>query len=149
MPVTLQTGVKTHEKLFCNGSLTWIDVKPFSTMTGTFTVENIGAALSNLSWEITSWPDWGTWTFSPSNGVDLTPEFGPVTINVNVRAPLKRGTQFTGEIKIINSHNSSDYDTIPVLLATPYQYSVTLLDLLEIVFARFPHAFPLLRLLLM
>lgn len=146
--VSLQTGMKTHEKLFCNGSLTWVDVKPFSTITGSFTVENIGASLSNLSWEITSWPDWGTWTFTPSSGTDLTPEHGPVTINVSVRAPLKRDTQFTGEIKIINSHNNSDYDILPVTLATPYHYTYTVLDLLQAVLQRFPYAFPLLRLLL-
>lgn len=146
--VSLHTGMKTHEKLFCNGSLTWVDVKPFSTITGSFTVENIGAAYTNLSWEITSFPEWGTWTFTPSNGTNLTPEQGPVTINVSVRAPLKRGTQFSGEVTVTNSHNNSDYDTVPVSLATPYHYSVTLLDLLHAVFARFPHAFPLLRLLL-
>ncbi|MBN1861148.1 MAG: C10 family peptidase [Candidatus Thermoplasmatota archaeon] len=148
VPVSLQTGLKTHEKLFCNGSLTWVDVKPFSTITGSFTVENIGAAYTNLSWGITSWPDWGTWTFTPSSGTDLTPEHGPVTINVSIRAPLKRGTQFSGDVILTNSDNSSDYDTVPVSLATPYHYSVTLLDILQAVIARFPHAFPLLRLLL-
>lgn len=146
--VSLHTGIKTHEKLYCNGSLTWTDVKPFSTLTGSFTVENIGADLSNLSWEIASWPDWGTWTFSPSQGTNLTPEQGAVTINVSVRAPLKKNTQFTGEIRVINSHNDTDYDTIPVSLATPFEYHLTLQDLLQAFFARFPTAFPFLRLFL-
>jgi hypothetical protein len=148
IPVSLQTGYKIHEKLFCNGSLTWADVKPKSTITGTFTVENIGAASSNLSWEITEIPEWGTWTMSPSEGDYLKPEDGPVTIQVTVVAPIKRNTEYTGQIKIVNSQNSSDFDTIPVTLATPYQYQWSFLDILQMLLERHPHAFPLLRLLI-
>lgn len=146
--VSLKTGYKIHEKLSCNGSLTWTDVKPRSTITGSFTVENVGAAFTNLSWEINESPDWGTWTFTPSQGDHLIPEDGPVTINVTVVAPFKRNTEFMGQIKIVNSGNSSDYDTIPVTLATPYQFHRTILDILQALLVRFPHAFPLLRLLL-
>jgi hypothetical protein len=148
IPVSLETGYKIHEKLFCNGSLTWVDTKPGATITGSFTVENIGAALSNLSWEITDWPDWGTWTFTPSEGNHLTPEDGPITINVSVIAPKKRNSEFTGQITIVNSENSSDYDTISVSLATPYQVHLTIVEILHALMERFPHAFPLLRLLL-
>ncbi len=146
--VLLKTGYKIHEKVSCNGSLTWVDVKPRSTITGSFTVENIGAALTNLSWNVSEWPDWGTWTFTPSQGDHLTPEDGPITINVTVVAPFKRNTEFTGQVKIVNSENSSDYDTVPVTLATPYQFHLTLMDILQGLIQRFPHAFPLLRLLL-
>ena len=148
IPISLQTGVKTHEKVFCNGSLTWTDIKPWSTITGSFTVENIGAALSNLSWEVTEWPDWGTWTFTPTQGTNLTPEDTPVTITVTVKAPLRRNTQFSGEITVVNSNNNSDYDTILVSLATPYQYHPRIFDTITFLFERFPHLFPLLRLLL-
>jgi hypothetical protein len=147
IPISLQTGVKTHEKVFCNGSFTWSDVKPWSTITGNFTVENIGAALSNLSWEIAEWPDWGTWTFTPTQGTDLTPEDGPVTITVTVKAPLKRNTQFSGVITIINSNNHSDYDTVLVSLTTPYQYHPRIFDSISLLLERFPYFFPLLRLL--
>jgi hypothetical protein len=148
IPVSLQTGYKIHEKVSCNGSLTWVDVKPRSTITGSFTVENIGAALTNLSWNVSEWPDWGTWTFTPSQGEHLTPEDGPITITVTVVAPFKRNSTFTGQVKIVNSENSSDYDTVPVTLATPYQFHLTLMDILQGLLQRFPHAFPLLRLLL-
>ena len=149
IPVSLETVYKIHEKLSCNGSLTWVDVKPRATITGSFTVENIGAALTNLSWEITDSPDWGTWTFTPADGNNLTPEEGPVTINVSVIAPEKRNTEFTGQITIVNSKNSSDYDTIPVSLGTPYRpvHSI-LFEILQALMERFPHAFPMLRLLL-
>jgi len=148
IPVSLKTGKKIHEKLFCNGSLSWVDVKPESTIGGSFTVENVGVALSNLSWKIIDWPDWGTWTFTPSEGKNLTPEYGPITINVSVIAPKKRNYEFSGQITIVNSENSSDYDTIPVTLATPYQVHLTLLEILQAIMERFPHTFPLLRLLL-
>jgi hypothetical protein len=148
IPVSLHTGYKIHEKLRCNGSLTWVDVKPRSTITGSFTVENVGAAMTNLSWNITEWPDWGDWTFTPSKGDHLTPEEGPITINVTIKAPFKRNTEFSGQITIVNSQNFSDTDTISVTLATPYQYHLTLLDILQGFMQRFPHAFPFLRLLL-
>ncbi|MBN2599620.1 MAG: C10 family peptidase, partial [Candidatus Thermoplasmatota archaeon] len=148
IPVSLQTGYKTKEKVSCNGSLSWVDIKTLSTITGSFTVENIGAALSNLSWEIKDYPDWGKWTFAPSAGTQLTPEDGPVTINVTVRAPFKRNTTFTGQITIVNTKNSSDYDTIPVSLATPYEYRLTIREILQALLDLFPHAFPLLRYLL-
>jgi hypothetical protein len=146
--VSLQTGYKIHEKLFCNGSLTWADVKPKSTIKGSFIIENVGAAFTNLSWEVTEWPDWGTWTFTPSEGGHLTPEEGPITINVTVVAPSKRNSEFTGLVKIVNSENSSDFDTIPVTLATPYQFHLTIIDILQTLLERYPHAFPLLRLLI-
>jgi len=148
IPVSLQTGYKIHEKLHCNGSLIWVDVKPRSTITGSFTVENIGAALTNLSWEIKEWPSWGDWSFTPSEGDNLTPEDGPITINVTVKAPFRRNTEFSGQITLVNTQNSSDNDTISVTLATPYQYHLTLLDILQGLLQRFPHAFPLLRLFL-
>jgi len=146
--VTLTTGKKIHEKLSCSGSLSWIDVKPKATVTGSFTVENIGAAFSNLSWEIIDWPDWGNWTFTPTEGTNLTPEYGSITINVQVIAPEKKRTEFSGIITVVNRQNSSDFDTIPVSLATPYQIHLTLFEILQMVMERYPHAFPLLRVLL-
>ncbi len=148
IPVSLETGVKIHEKLRCNGTLEWVDVKPWSTITGSFTVENVGAALTNLSWKITEWPDWGDWSFSPAQGDHLTPEDGLIIINVTVKAPLKRNTEFSGQITIVNTVNTSDNDTIMVTLATPYQYHLTLLDILQSLLQRFPHTFPILRFLL-
>jgi len=148
IPISLETGYKIHEKLFCNGSFTWVNVKPGATILGSFTVENIGAALTNLSWKISEWPDWGTWTFNPSDGNNLTPEDEPITVNVSVKAPIKRNSEFSGQVMIVNSENSSDYDTIPVSLATPYPVHFTILDVLQALMERFPHTFPILRFIL-
>ncbi len=104
--------------LDCYGSLSWTGVPPGGTVTGYFTVENIGDPSSLLDWEIEDYPNWGTWTFTPSSGDDLLPN-NPVTVEVTVIAPYEPNSDFTGEVKIINKENSSDFCTIDVSLATP------------------------------
>ncbi|GEM_PF-3342915 len=144
--VFLETS-ENIEKISCNGSLIWTDIKPGVTCIGNFTVENIGDAFSDLNWAITDFPDWGTWSFIPMTGENLTPSDGSITISVIVKAPSKKHTSYTGQIRIINTENSSDYDTIPVSLATPYQGHSTILQILLTLMERFPNAFPLLRFL--
>lgn len=118
--------------LDCDGILDWTDVEPGSTVTDEFTVENIGFSGTELDWEIDSYPDWGTWTFTPSSGNDLMPEDGVRTIQVEVIAPDEEEKTFTGEIKIVNSEDSDDYCTIPVSLVTPVsQQSSLFLRFLE------------------
>jgi hypothetical protein len=116
------TGVVTQPDLDCEGDLDWVDVTPSETVTGSFTVENIGAAGSELNWEIESYPDWGTWTFTPDSGTGLLPGT-PVTINVEVVAPEDPETEFTGSVKIVNIDNTADYCTIDASLVTPVPVS--------------------------
>ena len=107
------------EDLSCSGSLSWTNVIPGSTVTGNFTVENIGDPTSELDWEVTDWPNWGTgWTFNPSSGTGLTPEDGPVTVQVSVTAPNQYGQTYTGNVKVVNQDDSTDYDLVPVTLTT-------------------------------
>ena len=105
--------------LDCSGTLSWTNVKPGDTVYGQFLVINIGEPTSKLNWKIDSYPEWGTWSITPSNGSGLTPEMGAITIAIEVIAPNVKNQQFTGEIKIVNSDYISDYDTISVLLKTP------------------------------
>jgi hypothetical protein len=105
--------------LDCSGSLSWTDVAPGSTVTDSFTVKNIGDSYSQLDWIITEKPSWGTWTFTPSNGDDLKPEDGIVTVHVSVKAPDEQEETFDGNIKVVNKEDSSDYCIIPVSLVTP------------------------------
>ncbi len=105
--------------LDCDGSISWTDVEPGATVTDEFIVKNIGEANSKLDWEITEWPTWGSWTFTPNSGNDLTPEEGSITVNVEVTAPDEEDTTFLGEIKVVNKENPIDYDIIPVSLSTP------------------------------
>jgi hypothetical protein len=105
--------------LDCDGTLSWTDVKPGEVVTGNFEVENIGEELSELNWEVSEWPEWGTWAFDPENGVGLKPEDGPVTVDVEVVAPDEENEDFEGEVKIVNLDDPEDICTIQVSLSTP------------------------------
>ena len=124
--------------LDCEGDLDWVDVTPGETVTGSFTVENIGDAGSELNWEIDTYPDWGTWTFTPDSGTGLTPEDDPVTIEVEVVAPEDPETEFTGSVKIVNKENANDYCTIDASLVTPVSQQSLILQFLELFAQRFP-----------
>lgn len=106
--------------LDCNGQISKTNVKPGSKVTGSFTVTNIGEKDSKLDWEVTSHPDWGSsWSFNPSSGNDLKPSDGAVTVTVSFYAPNENYQTFGGKIKVINTHDSSDYDEIPIAVVTP------------------------------
>lgn len=135
--------------LVCEGTLSWKNVAPGGTVTGSFTVENTGYKYSELSWEVYETPTWGTWTVSPESGTGLIPSMGQLTVEVSVIAPEKKNKVFTGKLIIINSENASDYHEIEVYLKTPrgtsFSYDFPLFSWL---FDRFPHALPVLRHLL-
>ncbi|HIG99622.1 MAG TPA: hypothetical protein HA258_03470 [Thermoplasmata archaeon] len=110
--------------LDCTGSLAWNDVKPGSTVIGTFQVKNIGDADSLLTWSInTSLLTWGTWSFNPAAGTGLTPEDSPIDVVVTVIAPDEADSDFEGYIRVENQQDPTDFNVIPVSLATPTQKS--------------------------
>ena len=94
-------------------------MSPGSTVTGNFTIYNSGNPGSSINWEVDSWPEWGTWTFIPDSGTNLTPEDGEITIEVSVIAPDKKNEEFAGYVKVVNTENSSDYCLIHISLTTP------------------------------
>jgi hypothetical protein len=145
-PVWSFTSEETIPDLNCDGSLSWTDVSIGSTVTGRFYVENIGDPTSLLDWEIESKPDWGTWIIAPEEGYDLTPEHEPYIVEVSIIAPDKENSEFTGEVKIVNMDDNSDFCVIDVSLATPknkpFIYSFPILSWL---IERFTNAFPILR----
>ena len=61
---------------------------------------------------------WGSWIFDPEFGIDLKPQDGPVTINVEVVAPSVPQTEFKEKIKIYNPEDVGDYCEIDVVLNT-------------------------------
>jgi len=105
--------------LECEGDLLWRDVEPGSTVTGEFFVENIGDPDSELDWEIVECPDWGSWIFSPSSSNDLTPEDGPLIVEVEVIVPDDPEMEFDGEIVVVNSEDPDDFCTI-IINFDPY-----------------------------
>jgi len=88
------------------------------------------------------------WTFDPDGGLDLTPEDGVITVDVEVIAPGDEETEFEGEIVLVNSEDSEDTCTIDVALTTPVSQESPIFQFLERIFERFPNAFPILRHLL-
>ena len=133
--------------LNCEGNMLWTDIKPGSTVSSYFIVENIGIPESLLDWEIDSYPEWGTWTFDPENGEDLTPEAGSVTVGITIVAPDESNSEFTGEIRIVNSEDSDDFCIIDVSLATPVNQPIKF-PMIQWLLERFPNMFPILRNLL-
>jgi PKD repeat protein len=125
--------------LGCQGSLNWADIKPGVTVTGSFTVSNVGDPETLLNWEISEYPEWGSWTFTPESGIDLTPEDGSVTIEVTVAAPDEKDTEFSGSVIIENTDDSSDNCEISVSLVTP-KYKLTYLfwQFMQHLIDRFP-----------
>lgn len=111
-------GEIVNPDLECEGTITWNDVTPDDNVISQFSIRNNGDAGSILHWNISSFPDWGNWTFTPSSGV-LTPEKGWVSINVKVNAPNEKKKEFSGKITIINTFDSSDTYQIDVSLSTP------------------------------
>jgi len=130
-------GVATDADLDCDGDLAFGEVNTDEELTATITVENIGAPGTELSWEISDYPTWGEWSFDPESGTGLTPEAGPLTIDVTVIAPSDKDTNFTGTVVLTNTDNPGDTCTIVVSLATPqsttYQYPI-----LQRILERFP-----------
>jgi hypothetical protein len=106
--------------LDCEGSLSWNNVQPGETVYGFFNIKNIGDSCSLLNWTINiSSIGWGTWSFTPASGENLTPEDGQVTVQISVTAPEKKNSKFQGFIRVESRENSNDFDLISVYLKTP------------------------------
>ena len=114
----IKSLVIAEPDLECNGSIYLTKIQPGSTVEAKFTIQNVGEPLSNLNWEISEYPDWGTWTFTPSSGQNLKPRDGEVTIEVSVISPEEENRYFSGEIKVVNKDDGSDFEIIPVTLST-------------------------------
>ncbi len=123
--------------LDCEGQLRWEKVTPFTKVTGNFTVENIGEEYSELDWTITEWPEWGDWTFSPKSGINLLPDDGMITIEVSVMVPEDENKVFTGDVKVVNTNNESDFEIIDVYLKTPRSRGITFNFIIKLL-DRFP-----------
>ena len=133
--------------LTCDGNLIWVGVLPGDTVTGSFIVENIGDAQSELNWEIDlSTPGFGNPQFDHTSGTGLKPEDGPFTVEVVFTAPGDLCTRFDGDIRINNTDDpNNDYCLVPVSLTTPVSQQVNTHLLSQMILERFPNAFPILR----
>ncbi len=96
----------------------FMDIKSGSTIQATLYVENIGQQLSCLDWEITSIPEWGSWSFSSDIGTDVKPQGGPEVVEVTLKAPREKNKEFNGTIRVSNSENLNDFVDISVSMKT-------------------------------
>jgi len=141
-------GIQLIPDLSCEGELIWSKLKPGSVVSGgEIKLKNIGDPGSKLHWRITEWPDWGTWDkteFHPSEGVNLKPEDGELTITINpIGIPDKKGV-YTGKIKIINMMDpDNDYCELDVTVRA--QKVKPKLALSEYPIIKLLHQFPLLK----
>jgi hypothetical protein len=131
--------------LDCSGSLSWTNIEPGATVNGSFQVQNVGDAGSKLNWTInTSSITWGTWSYTPESGKNLTPGDGQITVHVSVIAPDEQNTKFEGYIRIENQNDSNDFDVIPVSLQTPTKINIVYMNMLHqflsTLLQRFPFA---------
>jgi len=146
-PIWSFTSMAPTPDLDCIGFLQWTKVAAGATVEGDFKIENIGSPTSELYWKIDEYPEWGEWTFIPDHGDGLTPEDGQFIVEVTVVTPPEKNSGFTGEIKVININDPSDFDTIQVTLRTP-QNKPIFINILERILKTFPNIFPILRQLL-
>ncbi len=117
---TIEIGeVPDGANLRCEGSFTWLDVGPDETVTGIFTVENMGNTGTLLDWEVSDYPSWGEWNFDPSSGENLKYEDGKVTVDVTVVAPREMDGYFDGIIRVENKWDHNDYYELGAVLTTP------------------------------
>ena len=124
--------------LDCQGSLSWTNVQPGGTFSGSFQVQNIGGDSSLLNWTInTSSITWGTWSYTPASGEHLTPGEGQITVQVSVVAPNKPKSDFEGYVRVENINDPADYELIPVILKTPANIIFNWLTLLHQLFVHF------------
>ena len=140
-----------HEpNLDCIGSLSWSSIQPGQTVEGTFQVENIGENMSLLNWEInTSSVSWGSWSFNPEQGSNLTPEDGPIMIQVSMIAPNEKNKVYTGYLRVENKDNPQDFDIVSVNLQTSNDLGLMFHTfILNHFFKRFPNILPLFRYLM-
>lgn len=105
--------------LEATGTIQLTDITPGATVNGSFSIQNNGAPDSMLSWAIESYPDWGSWDFSLTEGTDLTPNQGEIRIDVTIQVPEQKATTFSGGIKIINLNSPNDFSVIPLSITTP------------------------------
>jgi hypothetical protein len=123
----------------CDGSLTWDDVPPGTTVTDTFEICHCGDNGTILNWQFESAPSWpgAIFEIEPDSGQGLL-EGECVTITVNVTAPTNTTEEFTGKIKMVNSDDPTDFCEIDISLTTPRVKSVNT-PLIQRIIERFPN----------
>ena len=131
-------GEASGADLLCEGEIVWKNITAGEELQESFIVKNVGGDGTLLDWGITDEPSWGTWSFDPDGGTDLTPEDGDVTVQVTCVAPNEKDQEFQGKLKIENLENPDDYCYIDVSLTTPKSKHSFVFNFFERLIQRFP-----------
>jgi hypothetical protein len=124
-------------RIICNGFLNWQNVKPGDNLYGTFEVCNCGEEDSLLEWELLSHPNWSDWNIYPDKGFVRAGDC--VTINVEVIAPEKQNSIYTGKIKL-QANGFPGSNEVDVVLTTQRSR-----EIFNFIFLRFIDMFPILK----
>jgi hypothetical protein len=143
---TFTTKNEPVPNLDCSGTLSWTNVTPGGSVSGSITVSNIGDPESILDWEVLSFPLWGDWTFTPESGTNLE-EGDSISIDVDVVAPDEEEEDFEGEVVLVNSEDPGDTCSIDVSLATPIS-QISTMRMLQRLNEKYPKVCTILRILL-
>ena len=96
--------------------LTWTEVKPGDTKTGTITVTNVGETGSLLNWKVVSgYPNWITCSKTSGNNL---PKGSTDTITLTIQASSQDQDTRTGKIRLENSDDSTDFKEFSVSITT-------------------------------
>jgi len=118
LSIVLTDGETATPDLECSNDFNWIEITPGSTVEGNFEILNNGDPGSILHWKISEYPEWGTnWTFIYKSGY-LSTENG-YNVNFEFSAPNEKNSEYTGNIKLINTFDENDFVEISLSLATP------------------------------
>ena len=134
--------------LDCLGLISWNSVKPNTEQIGRILLFNNGEPGSLLDWEVEAIPEWGDCTVTPDYGENLAPEDGYIPLTITITAPDEQDQTFSGEIKIVNKENSSDYHIFTVSLTTSKTKTKPIFSFILQFLENHPLMFPILRLLL-
>ncbi|MEA3457617.1 MAG: hypothetical protein U9R21_02960, partial [Candidatus Thermoplasmatota archaeon] len=87
------------------------------------------------------------WTFTPGSGQGLKPTDGLMEVTVSVVAPDEKNQEYTGDIKIVNQENTSDYFSVPISLSTAKTRVITNLfqSFMNYIQSRFPIIYHMLK----
>jgi hypothetical protein len=125
-------------ELDCSGEINLSEIFPGSSVTEILEILNVGGDSSQLDWKIESFPDWGTWKFTPKNGNDLRPQDGAFKVEVKIKAPNEKNKTFNGTIIIVNKHDKTDLCSIGVTITTPREKYLEHKPVFNRLFQRFP-----------
>jgi C1A family cysteine protease len=104
--------------------LSWTQVNPGETKTGTITVKNVGESGSLLNWEVdSSYPSWITCSKTSGNNL---PDGSTDTITLTVQASSQGQDIRTGKIRLVNSEDTSDFKEFTVSITTKKSRSAAL-----------------------